>query len=120
MKMKDAAKAAKEKSADFVALFKNKGGTMLHEEKIQFETLDDPGTVKAMLLHVVDGIDRGRIILASDEEELVFYPGSLIKLSIKGKRTHGTSKIKMSLSWSRLEDDKVGLEDEDADEDEDE
>lgn len=112
MNMKDAARAAKEKSAELMDKVRSKGSHMLHEEKIFFETLDDPDTVKNLLLHVIDGIDRGRVILANEEDEMVFYPGSLLKLTIKGKRTQSTSKIKLSVSWSRLDEDRTTLDDE--------
>jgi amphi-Trp domain-containing protein len=112
MSMKEAARAAKEKSAELVDRFRSKGSYMLHEDKIYFETLDDPDTVKELLLHVVEGIDQGRVILANEEEEMVFYPGSLLKLAIKGKKTQSTSKIKLSISWSRLDEDRYTLDDE--------
>ncbi|MGE4291135.1 MAG: amphi-Trp domain-containing protein [Desulfovibrio sp.] len=115
MNMKEAARAAKEKSAELMDKFRSKGSHMLSEEKIFFETLDDPETVKQLLLHVVDGIDRGRVILANEEEEMVFYPGSLLKLTIRGKRAQSTSKINLSISWSRLDEDRVTLDDEPTD-----
>lgn len=112
MNMKDAARTAREKSAELMDRFRSTGSHMLHEEKIYFETLDDPEMVKALLLHVVEGIDQGRVILANEEEEMVLYPGSLLKLAIKGKRTQSTSKIKLSISWSRLDEDRYTLDDE--------
>lgn len=112
MNMKEAARAAKEKSAELMDKFRSKGSYMLHEDKIFFETLDDPDTVKQLLLHVVDGIDRGRVILANEEDEMVFYPGSLLKLTIRGKRAQSTSSIKMTVSWSRLDEDHATLDDE--------
>ncbi|WP_022661392.1 amphi-Trp domain-containing protein [Paucidesulfovibrio longus] len=112
MNMKEAARAAKEKSAELMDRFRSKGSHMLHEEKIFFETLDDPETVKQLLLHVVEGIDRGRVILADEEDEMVFYPGSLLKLTIRGKRAQSTSSIKMTVSWSRLDEDHATLDDE--------
>ncbi len=106
MKVKEAAQVAKDKSADMIHKAKEKTEEMLHEEKFIMESLEDPKHVTDYLREVIDGIERGRIVLTADDNELVLYPGSLLKFSIKGKRSSHKGKLSIKLSWSRLAEDR--------------
>lgn len=113
MNVKDAAKdavkvakVAKDKSADIYSKAKNKTDEMLHDDKFIYESLEDPKHITEYLRSVVDGIERGRIVLTGEDNELTLYPNSLIKFSIKGKRKANKGKLSIKLSWSRLEEDR--------------
>lgn len=108
MNVKDAAKKAKDKSTDLYERAKTKTDEILHEDKFILESLEDPQRITAYLHTVIDGIEKGRIVLTGEDRELVLYPGSLVKFSIKGKRSTHKGKLSIKLSWSRLAEDTVG------------
>ena len=103
---KDAAKAAKDKSADIYSMAKNKTDEMLHEEKFVYESLESPKQITDYLRTVIDGIETGRIVLTGEDQEMVLHPGSLLKFSLKGKRSTHKGKLTIKLSWSRLQEDR--------------
>ncbi|MBU1612358.1 MAG: amphi-Trp domain-containing protein [Proteobacteria bacterium] len=105
MKPTDAAKAAKDKSAELITKAKEKADEMLFEEKFVMESLEDATRVTDYLRGVIDGIEQGRVTLTSEDREMVLYPSSLLKFSVKGSRRSNKSKLSFKLSWSRLEDD---------------
>ncbi len=106
MKVKEAAQVAKNKSADMIQKAKEKTEEMLYEEKFSMESLEDPKHVTNYLRSVIDGIEKGRIVLAADDNELILYPGSLLKFSIMGKSSSHRGNLSINLSWSRLAEDR--------------
>ncbi len=75
---------------------------MPQDEKLVVESLQDPKTIKTYLQSIIDGIDRGRVILSTEDDEMVLYPGSLIRLTVKGKKKAGGSKLIMAISWKEV------------------
>lgn len=72
---------------------------MSNEEKFNFDSLQDPQTIKRFLESLVEGFDKGRIILTSEETEMILYPDDLLKFSIKGKKKGDSSKLSLKFSW---------------------
>ena len=107
MKVKHAAKVAKDKSSDIILKAKEKTDEMLYEEKFIMESLEDPKHVTDYLRSVIEGIETGRIVLKAEDKEMVLYPSSLVKFGIKGKRSAHKGKLSIKLSWSRLEEDRI-------------
>lgn len=75
---------------------------MSQDEKFVFESLQDPSTIKKYLQSVIDGIEKGRVVLATEEEELVLYPASLLRFTVKGKKKSGGSKLSLIISWKEI------------------
>lgn len=109
MKVKEAAQAAKDKSADLYAMAVEKTDEMLNDEKFVLESLEDPAHVTDYLRAVIDGIEKGRIVLTAENQEMVLNPGPLVKFVIKGKRSSHKGKLSIKLSWSRLKDEGADL-----------
>jgi amphi-Trp domain-containing protein len=105
MKVKEAAQAAREKSADLCSRAMEKTDEMLNEDKFILESLEDPARVTDYLRAVIDGIEKGRIVLTAENQEMVLNPGSLMKFVIKGKRSSTKGKLNIKLSWTRLKED---------------
>lgn len=73
------------------------------EKKFVFESLQDPKTIKEYLQTVIDGIERGRVILSTEEDEMVLYPASLLRFTVKGKKKPGGSKLILTVSWKDVD-----------------
>ena len=80
----------------------SKEPTMSQDEKFVFESLQDPKTIKEYLQSVIDGIERGRVILSTEDEEMILYPCSLLRFSVKGKKKAGGSKLTLTISWKEV------------------
>ncbi|MGE4553572.1 MAG: amphi-Trp domain-containing protein [Desulfovibrionaceae bacterium] len=75
---------------------------MSQDEKFVFESLQDPRTIKQYLQSVIDGIEKGRVILSTEAEELVLYPASLLRFTVKGKKKSGGSKLSLTIAWKEI------------------
>lgn len=69
------------------------------DEKFVFESLQDPKTIRDYLQSLIDGLDKGRVILATQDQEIVLHPASLLKLTVKAKKKSDGSKISVSINW---------------------
>lgn len=72
---------------------------MANEEKFAFESFQDPETIREYLQSITDGIEKGRILLATGDEEIVLHPGVLLKFAVKAKKKSGGSKLSLTISW---------------------
>lgn len=72
---------------------------MAQEEKFFFESLQDPQAIKDYLSSLVDGLEKGRIVLATNGDELTLETPDLLKFTLKAKRKAETSKLSIKLSW---------------------
>ena len=73
---------------------------MANEERFDFESLQDRETVQAYLKALIDGIEKGRISLHSDEKEIEMFPCELLKFSLKAKRKpHSGNQLTVKIAW---------------------
>lgn len=72
---------------------------MGQEDKFEFESMQDPQTIRDYLQSLIEGLERGRVVLATQDRELVLFPHSLLKFSVKAKRKSDGSKLTLSVSW---------------------
>lgn len=71
----------------------------MSEEKFFFESIQDPDAVKDYLQSLIEGIDSGRVVLATNGDELTLFPTDLMKFTLKAKRKADTSKLSIKLAW---------------------
>lgn len=76
---------------------------MAAEDKFEFESIQDSQTIKDYLQSLVDGIDKGRIVLSTDGSELELNPALLIKFEVKAKKKGDSTKLTLRLSWRQPE-----------------
>jgi len=76
---------------------------MAAEEKFEFESIQDTETIKEYLQSLIDGLDRGKILLSSDGNELELNPGALLKFEVKAKKKGDTTKLALKISWRHPE-----------------
>lgn len=82
---------------------------MAADEKFEFESIQDTNTIKDYLQSLVDGMDKGKIVLSSDGNDLELNPGALLKFEVKAKKKGDTAKITLKISW-RQPDEEGGQE----------
>lgn len=69
-------------------------------KKFDYESLQDAHSIKNYLVSLIDSLEKGRIILKSDGEELAMRVDDLMKFSVQAKKKDGQNKLSIKLSWS--------------------
>ncbi len=69
-------------------------------KKFDYESLQDAHSIKSYLVSLIDSLEKGRIILKSDGEELAMRVDDLMKFSVQAKKKDGQNKLSIKLSWS--------------------
>ncbi|MBU0481302.1 MAG: amphi-Trp domain-containing protein [Proteobacteria bacterium] len=72
---------------------------MSDKQDFIFESLQDTQTIKGYLESILEGLEKGKIILRSNGEEICLEPANLVKLGIKARKKGTTRKLTMKLSW---------------------
>ena len=72
---------------------------MAQEEKFFFESIQDPKSIRDYLQSLIEGIEKGRIVLSTTGDELTLTPPDLLKFTLKAKRKAPTSKLVLKLAW---------------------
>lgn len=69
-------------------------------KKFDYESLQDAHSIKTYLVSLIDSIEKGRIILKSNGEEMAMRVDDLMKFSVQAKKKDGQNKLSIKLSWS--------------------
>jgi amphi-Trp domain-containing protein len=68
-------------------------------EKFEYESIQDKQSIRKFFDTLIEGIEKGRIILSAENDQTVLTPAELIRFVIKTKKKTGKSKITIKLSW---------------------
>jgi amphi-Trp domain-containing protein len=68
------------------------------DEKFVFESLQDPKTIRVYLQSLIDGLDKGRVLLTTQDQEIVLQPQPA-QATVKAKKKSDGSKISLSINW---------------------
>lgn len=69
------------------------------KEEFSFDSLQDCETIKSFLESLVDGFEKGRIILSTNGDEIMLMPKGLLNFSVKAKRKSDGSKMSIKIAW---------------------
>ena len=72
---------------------------MGREDKFAFETVQTATTIRGFLTPIIEGLESGRLTLASAGEEIVLAPGRALKVEVKAKRKKDGGKLELEISW---------------------
>lgn len=75
---------------------------MSRNENFEFESIQDPDTIKTFMESLLQGFEKNRIRLASNGEEIVLFPSNMLKFAVKAKRKGNSSKLSLKISWKEL------------------
>ncbi len=72
---------------------------MAKEDSFEYESLQDPQSIKDLIKGLLEGFDKGRIVLISNGSKITMEPSNLLKLSVKAKKRGETGKLEIKISW---------------------
>jgi amphi-Trp domain-containing protein len=72
---------------------------MTEDGKFVFESLQDRETIKDYFRALIDGIDKGRIVLATNGDEIELTPDDLLRFSVKVKKKGGANSLGVKITW---------------------
>jgi amphi-Trp domain-containing protein len=75
------------------------GAIMAAEEKFVFESLQDTNSIKDFLKSLTEGIEKGKVTLSTNGDEIELYPSGLLQFSVKVKRKGSDNKMNIKIAW---------------------
>lgn len=72
---------------------------MTKEGRFTYESLQDAGTIAKYLQSLIDGFEKGKIALKSDQEELMLHPKGMITFTVRAKKKNEKTKLTLKISW---------------------
>ncbi|MFH0996465.1 MAG: amphi-Trp domain-containing protein [Pseudomonadota bacterium] len=72
---------------------------MSEVERFEYETIQDKLSIQQFFSTLVDGIEKGRIVLSAEKNQALLTPAELMRFSIKAKKKSGKSKLSIKLTW---------------------
>ena len=68
-------------------------------ERFEHESIQDKLSIQQFFSTLVDGIEKGRIVLSAEKNQALLTPAELMRFSIKAKKKSGKSKLSIKLTW---------------------
>jgi amphi-Trp domain-containing protein len=72
---------------------------MAQADSFLYESIEDAKTIQRFIEALREGIEKGKIKLSSNGDEIVLKPGNLLKLSVKARKKGGTEKLSLKIAW---------------------
>lgn len=69
------------------------------EEKFDYDGLQEADAVKGFLQALIDGLERGTMIVKSGEDKLELSPQKLVKFTLKARKKSDSSKVTIKIGW---------------------
>jgi len=78
---------------------------MTESEKFDYESIQDRQSIRKFFEVFIEGLEKGSIVLSSENDSVVLSPSELIQFAVKTKKKDGKSRISIKLNWkdSQLE-----------------
>ena len=70
------------------------------EQKFTHESLQDLKSIRAFLDALITSVDKKRLILTSEGQEIVMEMEELLKFSLRAKKKGGENKLSIKISWT--------------------
>ena len=72
---------------------------MSEVERFEHESIQDKQSIQQFFITLVDGIEKGQVVLSAEKNQVLLTPAELIRFSIKTKKKSGKSKLSIKLTW---------------------
>lgn len=72
---------------------------MTDDGKFVFDSFQDRDTIKDYFRALMDGIDKGKIVLSTNGEKIELHPNALLRFAVKVKKKGGDSSLSLKISW---------------------
>lgn len=78
---------------------------MGYDQKFVFESMQDAESIRQYLEAVMEGLRKGRLVVAAGQEEFVLQPAELLTFAVKARKRGGAGRLSLTISWRCPEDD---------------
>lgn len=78
---------------------------MGYDQKFVFESMQDAESIRAYLEAVMEGLRKGRLVVAAGKEEFTLQPAELLTFAVKARKRGGSGRLSLTISWRCPEDD---------------
>lgn len=73
---------------------------MNDDQKFEFDSLQDTNSIATFLQSLIEGFSKRKIVLSTENEEIVLHPSSLVRFSVKARRKDGLkNQLGIKISW---------------------
>ncbi|MBA4356383.1 MAG: amphi-Trp domain-containing protein [Humidesulfovibrio sp.] len=72
---------------------------MGHDQRFVFESVQDAASIRKYLEAVMEGLDKGRLVVTTGAEEFVLEPAGLLNFTVKARRLGGQGRLSLAISW---------------------
>lgn len=72
---------------------------MSEEDRFAHESLQDARSIAAYFQSLIDGFEKGSILLKSDEGELNLHPKDMLTFAIRAKTKNEKTKLTIKIGW---------------------
>lgn len=70
------------------------------EQKFSHESLQDISSIRAFFDALITSVDKKRLVLTSEGQEIVMEMDGLLKFSLRAKKKSGENKLTIKIAWS--------------------
>ncbi len=78
---------------------------MGYDQKFVFESMQDAESIRAYLEAVMEGLRKGRLVVAAGKEEFTLQPAELLTFAVKARKRGGSGRLSLTISWRCSEED---------------
>ena len=78
---------------------------MGYDQKFVFESMQDAESIRKYLEAVMEGLRKGKLVVAAGQEEFVLQPTDLLTFTVKAQKRGGAGRISLAISWRCPEED---------------
>lgn len=71
----------------------------MSEEKFDYDAVQDSSAVRGLLLALIEGLEKGTMVLKSGDDTLELSPGRLVKFTLKARKKSNSSKVTVKIVW---------------------
>lgn len=68
-------------------------------EDFDYEAVQDAQTIKDFLKALLEGVEKGKIVLTAGDKEIVLHPADLMMFAIKASKKPDSCKLDIKLAW---------------------
>ena len=72
---------------------------MGYDQKFVFESMQDAESIRAYLEAVMEGLRKGRLVVAAGKEEFTLQPAELLTFAVKARKRGGSGRLSLTISW---------------------
>lgn len=72
---------------------------MGYDQKFVFESIQDAESIRQYLEAVMEGLRKGRLVVAAGQEEFVLQPQELLTFAVKARKRGGAGRLSLTISW---------------------